>query len=118
MRRFQEVLFLRRLLAQAHKIEAMIGSDERLSIRRRGLRQACPAAAAEDISARRDKSAAATDVRQGSAASPAEGISSRVAMIAGHDGATSLAALISAIYSLQVALIAMCNSSAVVFFRM
>ena len=114
----QELFFLRRLLRQALKIEAMIGIRGDPAIHCRNLGQARPAAAAENIAHPGDEAATATDMLQSTPACPAENITRRVDVITVHGCATALAAMISAIYSPQVSLIALCNSSAVVFFRM
>ena len=96
----------------------MIGINDAPAIPGSSLGQVCSAAAAVDITRLGDEAATTTDMRQCAPACPAEGVTRRVDVIAIHDFATVLAALISAIYSPQVALMALFNSSAVVFFRM
>lgn len=115
---FHELFFLRRHLRHVLKVETMIGINGTLLIRHGNFGQTCPATAAENIARTGNETATATNMRQCAAACPAENITRRVDVITVHDFSTALTALISAIYSPQVSLIALCSSSAVVFFRM
>ncbi len=111
----QKLFFLRRLQRQMLKIEATIGINGGLAIPCCTLKQIYSAAAAEYVADSGDKAAAATGTLQRPAACSAENVASRIDVIAVHDCGISP---IASIYSPQVALIALCSSPAVVFFRM